>query len=49
LLGNTPIEPRYQIAGNMNRVGAMQRVTTAAVDSAPAKGANLPPPPLASN
>ena len=34
-------EPQeWGLAGNMNRVGAMQRVTTAAVDSAPAKGAN---------
>ena len=30
----------WGLAGNMSRFGAMQRVTTAAVDSAPAKGAN---------
>jgi hypothetical protein len=34
-------EPQeWGIVGNMNRVSATQRVTTAAVDSAPARGAN---------
>jgi len=30
----------WGMAGNMNRAGATQRVTTAAVESAPSKGAN---------
>jgi len=30
----------WGIKGNMDKVGAMQRVTSAAVDAAPAKGAN---------
>jgi hypothetical protein len=30
----------WGLAGNMSRFGAMQQVTTVAVDSAPAKGAN---------
>lgn len=34
-------EPQaWGVSGNMNRVGATERVTAAAVDSAPAKGAN---------
>jgi hypothetical protein len=30
----------WGITGNMNKVGAMERVTRAAVDTAPSKGAN---------
>src|SRR5204863_7299988 len=30
----------WGIKGNMDKVGAMERVTTAAVDTAPSKGAN---------
>lgn len=34
-------EPQeWGVAGNMNRAGSTERVTAAAVDSAPAKGAN---------